>query len=60
MLIKILTNRFFSRLIVMKTVFEKLADRLKEVIIIKKHCLGPLEGGRGRLIEVAVLWRSYL
>ena len=55
-LIKISTlNRFFSRLIVVKTVFEKLADRLKEVIMLKKkHCLGPLEGGRGRLIEVAV------
>ena len=34
--------------------FRKLADRLKEVIIIKKHCLGPLEGGRGCLIGVAV------
>ena len=59
MLIKILTNIFFSRLIVVKTVFEKLADRLKEVIIIKllkKHCLGPREGGRGRSIEVAVQW----
>ena len=34
MLIKISTNRFFSGLNVVKTVFEKLADRLKEVIII--------------------------
>ena len=33
MLIKI-SNRFFSGLIVVKTMFEKLADRLKEVIII--------------------------
>ena len=39
-LIKISTNRFFTRLIVVKIVFEKLADRLKEVIIIKKTLLG--------------------
>ena len=36
-LIKISTNRFFSRLIVVKTVFEKLADRLKEIIMFKKN-----------------------
>ena len=35
MLITISTSRFFSGLIVVKTVFEKLADRLKEVIYLK-------------------------
>ena len=33
---------------------KKLADRSKEVKIYKKQCLGLLEGGRGRLIDVAV------
>ena len=61
MLIKISTNRFFSGLIVVKTVFEKLPDRLKEVIIIKKTLLGttrrwprPLNRG-GRSMEVLSL-----
>ena len=61
MLIKISTNRFFSRLIVVKIVFENTGCPLKGGYnYLKKHCLGPLEGGRGRLIEVAVQWRSYL
>ena len=34
---------------------KKLADRSKEVLIIKKHCLGPFEGGRGRSMEVLSL-----
>ena len=60
-LIQISTNRYFSRLIVVKIVFEKLAGRLKEVIIIKKTLLGttrrwprPLNRG-GRSMEVLSL-----
>ena len=61
MLIKISTNRFFSGLIVAKTVFEKLADRLKEVINILKNAAWdhskvprPLDRG-GRSLEVSSL-----
>ena len=41
-------------------IWKNLLTVEKRLQLIRKNCLGLLEGGRARLIEVAVQWRSSL